>query len=92
MIRVSSQLALDVIRRAVMLALLTAAPLLVTALVVGVVVSLVQAVTQVQEQTLTFIPKLLLVAAVFILSLPWVMGQLITYMVGVLNSLPGMVS
>jgi flagellar biosynthetic protein FliQ len=88
----SSQLALDFIRRAVMLALLTAAPLLVTALAVGVIVSLVQAVTQVQEQTLTFIPKLLLVAAVFIVTLPWVMGQLITYMVGVLNSLPGLVS
>jgi flagellar biosynthetic protein FliQ len=89
---VSSELALDLIRRAVMLALLASAPMLVTALVVGVLVSLVQAVTQVQEQTLTFIPKLLLVAAVFILTLPWVMGHLVGYMVGVLHSLPGLVS
>ena len=88
----STELALDLIRRAVMLALLTAAPLLVTALAVGVIVSLVQAVTQIQEQTLTFIPKLLLVAAVFILTLPWVMGQLIGYMVGVLHTLPSLVS
>lgn len=88
----STELALDFIRRAVMLALVTAAPLLLTALTVGVIVSLVQAVTQLQEQTLTFIPKLLLVAAMFILTLPWVLSQLIGYMVGVLHSLPSLVS
>jgi flagellar biosynthetic protein FliQ len=71
-----------------MLSLLVAAPLLATALVVGILVSLFQAVTQLQEQTLTFIPKLLSLALVFILTLPWVLTKLVEYLAGVLRSLP----
>ena len=81
-------LAVDFIRHAVMIALLVSGPMLITAVVVGVVVSLVQAVTQLQEQTLTFIPKLLLIAAVFLLTLPWATQQLIQYVVGIIGSLP----
>ena len=79
----SASLAIDLIRRAVELALLVSAPLLVTALLVGIAVSLIQAVTQIQEQTLTFIPKLLLLALVFVLTLPWMVSQLIDYLTGV---------
>ncbi len=71
--------AIELLNRAVMMALLTSAPLLVTALVVGVLVSLVQALTQIQEQTLTFIPKLLAVAVVMLLSLPWMVRELVAY-------------
>ncbi len=88
----SSGLAVDLVRHAVMIALLTAAPLLFTALVVGVAVSLVQAVTQLQEQTLTFIPKLLVLAAVFVITLPWLLSQLIGYLGGILRSLPTLVA
>ena len=88
----SASLAIDLIRRAVELALLVSAPLLVTALLVGIAVSLIQAVTQIQEQTLTFIPKLLLLALVFVLTLPWMVSQLIDYLTGVLRSLPALVS
>jgi flagellar biosynthetic protein FliQ len=88
----SAGLAIDLIRRAVELSLLIAAPLLITALLVGIAVSLVQAVTQIQEQTLTFIPKLLLIALVFVLTLPWMVGTLIDYLAGVLRSLPTLVS
>ena len=88
----SASLAIDLIRRAVELALLVSAPLLVTALLVGIAVSLIQAVTQIQEQTLTFIPKLLLLALVFVLTLPWMVSQLIAYLTGVLRSLPALVS
>jgi flagellar biosynthetic protein FliQ len=55
---------------------------------VGILVSLFQAVTQLQEQTLTFIPKLLSLALVFILTLPWVLTKLVEYLAGVLRSLP----
>jgi flagellar biosynthesis protein FliQ len=89
---VSGALAVDLVRQAVMLALMVAAPLLATALFVGVLVSLVQAVTQLQEQTLTFIPKLLALAFVFILTLPWVLTRLVEYLSGVLRSLPTLVS
>lgn len=88
----SASLAAELILRAVHVCLLVAAPMLVSALVVGIGVSVIQAVTQIQEQTLTFIPKLLLVAVVFILTLPWVMSQLIQYLVGILRSLPTLVT
>ena len=84
--------ALDLMRTAIIVALTTAAPLLLTALLVGILVSLVQAVTQIQEQTLTFIPKLLAMAAVFVIMLPWTMSRLVEFLVTLLRSLPAMVS
>jgi flagellar biosynthetic protein FliQ len=83
--------AIELLNRAVMTALLTAAPLLVTALVIGVLVSLVQALTQIQEQTLTFIPKLLAVAVVMLLSLPWMVRELVGYITQTINLLPTLV-
>jgi flagellar biosynthetic protein FliQ len=71
---------------------MVAGPLLLTALVVGVVVSLVQAVTQLQEQTLTFIPKLLAVGLMLVITLPWVLVKLTEFLVSVLRSLPTVVS
>ncbi len=85
-------LAIDLIRSAVFLALLTAAPLLLASLVVGVLISVLQTITQIQEQTLTFIPKLLAMAAVFILMLPWLLNQLVGYLTGVLRSLSVLVA
>jgi flagellar biosynthetic protein FliQ len=84
----SPGLAVQLVSHAMMMALMVAAPLLLTALVVGVLVSLVQALTQIQEQTLTFIPKLLSMAAIFMILLPWLLSQLVQYLVGVLQSLP----
>lgn len=84
-------LAIDFIRHAVFLALLIAAPMLLVALLVGVLVSLVQAVTQIQEQTLTFIPKLVALAVVFVITLPWLLSQLVEYLTGILRSLPVLV-
>jgi flagellar biosynthetic protein FliQ len=88
----SSTLAVELIRQALTVALLVAAPLLITSLVVGILISLVQAVTQIQEQTLTFIPKLVAMAAVFVILLPWSLDQLIQYLVGVLQSFPTLAS
>lgn len=88
----NGQLAVDLVRQAVMLSLAVAAPLLITALLVGVLVSLVQAVTQLQEQTLTFIPKLLALALVFVLTLPWTLTRLVEYLAGVIRSLPTLVA
>ncbi len=66
-------------RQALEITLLISAPFLITALVVGVLISLVQAVTQIQEQTLTFVPKFLAIVVVFLLSLPWAIGVLTRY-------------
>ena len=85
-------LALELIRHAIVTCLLVAAPLLLVALVVGVLISLLQAVTQLQEQTLTFIPKLVAVGVVAVMMLPWMMGQLIQYLVEMLRALPMLVA
>jgi flagellar biosynthetic protein FliQ len=66
-------------RQALEITVMLSAPLLLTALVVGVVISLVQAVTQIQEQTLTFVPKFLAIVIVFVLTLPWAMDVMIRY-------------
>ena len=84
----TSAFALELIRHAIMMCLLVAAPLLLVALLVGVVISLLQAVTSLQEQTLTFIPKLVAVGAVAILVLPWMMGQLTQCLVEMIRTIP----
>ena len=84
----SNALALDLMRNAVQIALLVAAPMLVAALLVGLVVGLLQAVTQIQEQTLTFIPKLLVMTMVFVALLPWILSRLVEYLASVIRSLP----
>ncbi len=81
-------LAADLLQRAVMLTLTVGGPLLVAALVTGVLVSLLQALTQIQEQTLTFIPKLLVMSAVFVLGMSWMMRGVVEFTVQMLRSLP----
>ena len=88
----SADVGIELIRRALLLALMTAGPMLATALLVGIVVSLLQAVTQLQEQTLTFIPKLVALGLVFILTLPWILTRLIDYLTGILHNLSAMVT
>jgi flagellar biosynthetic protein FliQ len=88
---VTSGLALELIRHAVMLGLMVSAPLLLVALLVGVLVSLFQAVTQLQEQTLTFIPKLVAIGLVAVLSLPWMLRQLTQYVVEMIRMIPAVV-
>lgn len=83
----SPTLALELVQRAATLGLLVAAPLLITALTVGVVVSLLQAVTQIQEQTLTFIPKLIAVTVVLLITMPWMLRRLVEYVAESLRSL-----
>ncbi|MGE0443264.1 MAG: flagellar biosynthetic protein FliQ [Gemmatimonadales bacterium] len=80
-------LATELIRKAVMLTLVVGAPLLVAAVVVGLLVTLLQAVTQLQEQTLTFLPKLLTMALIFVLVLPWMLGKLTQFLVFALQSI-----
>jgi flagellar biosynthetic protein FliQ len=73
------QLAVDLTRRALVLTLELSLPVLLVGLVVGFLISLLQAVTQIQEQTLSFIPKILAVAATVFITMPWVLGVLVEY-------------
>ena len=75
----SQTLAIELARNAIVLAIVISAPLLLIAVAVGVLVSIVQTVTQIQEQTLSFVPKLFAVAAAFLVSLSWMLQQLTAY-------------
>ncbi|WZV77897.1 flagellar biosynthesis protein FliQ [Burkholderia pseudomallei] len=66
--------------QAMYIGLLLAAPLLLVALAVGLVVSLFQAATQINEATLSFIPKLLAVAATMVIAGPWMLSTMIDYL------------
>jgi flagellar biosynthetic protein FliQ len=76
---------------AMTLALKVGMPLLLVGLVVGLVVSIFQAVTQIQEMTLTFIPKILALGLVLMIAGPWMLGQLLTYTENLWTGIPGMI-
>lgn len=71
---------LELAKSALMLVLTIAGPLLVTALIVGMVIGLLQALTQIQEMTLTFVPKLLAMGVALIVSLPAIGQALADFM------------
>jgi len=69
----------DLVRQTLMLAMVLAAPVLVIGLIVGLAISLFQAVTQIQEQTLVFVPKIAAMIAVAIFVMPWIATRLMEY-------------
>jgi flagellar biosynthetic protein FliQ len=77
--------------QAMSLAFKVAGPLLLGAMVVGLVVSIFQAITQIQEQSLTLIPKIATIAAVVVLLGPWMLGQLVAYTTNLYSSIPTIV-
>jgi len=85
------QTVLTLAQQALWITALVSAPLLLTALVVGLVVSIFQAATQINEMTLSFIPKLLAMAAVLALTGPWMLRTLVEYTRGLIESIPGMI-
>jgi flagellar biosynthetic protein FliQ len=74
-------------KETVIITLIMIGPLIGTALVVGLAIGIFQAVTSIQEQTLTFLPKLLAVFGVFALSLPWLLDKLTTFATLLLGNL-----
>jgi flagellar biosynthetic protein FliQ len=70
---------IDFARQGIWVLLLVSAPMLVTALVVGLAISLVQALTQIQESTLTFVPKLVAMLLVMVLAMPFMLQSLQDY-------------
>jgi flagellar biosynthesis protein FliQ len=74
------------------LLLLVSAPMLLSVLVVGLVVSVFQAATQINEATLSFVPKVITAVAVMAVMGPWMMNKLVDYVRNILLSIPGMVS
>ncbi len=82
--------AIGLFQQAMMLALLLAGPMLLFGLIAGLLVSIFQAVTQVHEMTLTFIPKILAVVLSLFIFLPWMVNKIIDFTVRLLGSLPSL--
>lgn len=82
---------LTILSQAIILTLMLSAPMLITGLVVGFIVALLQTVTSIQEQTLSFVPKALCVFAVLILVTPWMMSTAVGFLTRVYANIPNMV-
>ena len=83
--------ALEIGRNALMMTVMLAAPMMGAALVVGLLISVFQALTQINEQTLTFVPKILAVFAALVVTGPWLLNSLVSYTTGLFTMLPNMV-
>jgi flagellar biosynthetic protein FliQ len=79
-------------QEALVLLLMVSAPVLGTVLVVGLLISLFQAVTQINEATLSFVPKLIAAVAVFAISGPWMLATMVDYIRRMISNIPSMVS
>ena len=82
---------MSIAHHAMVIALLLAAPLLIVALVVGLVVSLFQAATQINESTLSFIPKLLAVFVALVIAGPWMLHMMLDYMRQIFTNIPSLI-
>jgi flagellar biosynthetic protein FliQ len=78
-------------QHALEMTLLLAAPLLLTTLVIGLLVGIFQAATQINEMTLSFIPKLIGMAAALVIAGPWMLNQLISYTRALITSIPDLI-
>ncbi|MCE5284106.1 MAG: flagellar biosynthesis protein FliQ [Deltaproteobacteria bacterium] len=87
----SLDLIVGIMAETVRLTLLISAPVLLVGLVVGVVISLFQAVTQVQEMTLVFVPKIVACMVTLVAALPWMINLLLTFTQNLFNNIPNYV-
>jgi flagellar biosynthetic protein FliQ len=84
------EMAIGIARQSLLLVLFLAAPMLGFGLAVGLIISVFQAVTQIHEMTLTFIPKILAVVGALILFLPWMLQKIIGFTTEIILSIPSL--
>ncbi len=82
---------INLVQNALLILILIASPLLAVSLGVGLLVSVFQAATQINEMTLSFIPKVLAMAAVLVITGPWMLRLLVEYTRRLIESIPGLV-
>ena len=88
----NAQMVLTMGQEALIMLLMVSAPVLGVVMLVGLVISLFQAVTQINEATLAFVPKLVAAVAVFAMAGPWMLNMLVEYIRRVIEAIPGAVS
>jgi flagellar biosynthesis protein FliQ len=76
---------------AIKITLVVSAPMLILGLLVGLAISVFSAVTQIQEMTLTFVPKIVVVLLALMFSMPWIIDQLVTYTANLFASIPTLI-
>jgi flagellar biosynthesis protein FliQ len=86
----NAEFAIELLKNLMFQALALSAPVLVTAMVVGLAVSLFQAVTSIHEQTLAFVPKVLAMVGVLLLLMPWMVRTLLEFTTAVIEKIPQM--
>ncbi|MCA9115995.1 MAG: flagellar biosynthesis protein FliQ [Planctomycetaceae bacterium] len=80
---------LELGRSAVMMTVLVGAPVMVMAVLTGLIISVFQAVTQLQDQTLTFVPKIIVMLLTLLYALPWLLAQMVEYSTEIFEGIPG---
>ena len=80
--------AVSLTQQAMLTALIIGAPILLVGMAVGLLIGLAQALTQVQDQTVSFVPKIVAMVAVLILSLPWLVQKMVEYSEGLIVNIP----
>jgi flagellar biosynthesis protein FliQ len=87
----NAEFAIELLKTMIYQALIIAAPILITAMIIGLAISLFQAVTTIHEQTLTFVPKALGVIGILLLLMPWIVRSLVEFTTTVIQKIPQMV-
>ena len=87
-IKMSPEFVIEIGQRTIETALFLSAPILITTLVVGLIVSLFQAVTQINESTLTFLPKIIAVAVSLMVFFPWMLSLMVGFTTNILTNIP----
>ncbi len=82
----------EIINQALKTVMILSAPMMIGALVIGILVSIFQAVTQINEQTLSFVPKILVIIGAMVIFAPWMMETMTTYTKELIINIPNMVS
>ncbi len=83
------QNAIELTRDALWMGMLISAPVLLTGMVIGLLLGLAQALTQIQEQTVAFVPKLVAMVVVLSFTLPWLLNQFLQYSIDLIVGIPG---
>lgn len=86
-----NEFVVEIVGQALKVTLMLSAPMLLGALVVGVLVSIFQAVTQINEQTLSFIPKILVIIAALVIFSPWMMETMVSFTRDLFTSIPELI-
>ena len=84
----TSGMVMEIARAAIQMTLILVGPLLLASLIVGLMVSIFQAATQINESTLQFVPKLVAIFAVMMFAGPWMLQSMVNYMRELFNSIP----